>query len=68
MTGQGFQGTGPGVMVDTEATTRLKANRGRKRASLFVKGPLPFPWLTAAARCHPRGVEVLLMVRMPKWA
>ena len=64
MAGQGIEGTGPGVMVDTEATKRLKANRRRKRADLFVKGPLPFPWLIAAARCHPRGVEVLLMVRM----
>ncbi len=64
MAGQGFQGSDLGVMVDTEATTRLKANRRRKRANLFVKGPLPFPWLTAAARCHPRGVEVLLVIRM----
>ena len=64
MARQDILGTSPGVMVDTEATARLKANRRHKRASLFVMGPMPFPWLTAAARCHPRGVEVLLVIRM----
>ncbi len=52
------------IPYDTEAIARLKERKMRKRKGRFVKGPLSWPSVTAAARCHPRALEILLAVKM----
>ena len=52
------------IPFDTEAILRLKERKQRKRKGRFVKGPLSWPWVTAAAHCHPRALEILLAVKM----
>ena len=52
------------IPFDTEGIATLKARKRQKRARRFVKGPLHWPWMAAAARCHPRGLEVVLTVKM----
>lgn len=58
------EGTIASIPYDTEAIRRLKERKQEKRAGRFVKGPLPWPWVTAAAQCHPRAIEILLAVKM----
>ncbi len=52
------------VSMDTEPMARLKVQRQAKQAARFIKGPLPWTWVCAAARCHPRGLELVLIVKM----
>ena len=52
------------IPFDTEAILRLKERKQRKRKGRFVKGPLSWSWVTAAAQCHPRALEILLAVKM----
>ncbi len=53
-----------GVPVDNAVTLELKRRRLEKRARRFVKGPLDWSKIAAAACCHPRGLEVLLATKM----
>ena len=40
------------IPYDTKAIARLKERKHKKRAGRFVKGPLSWTWVTAAAHCH----------------
>ena len=52
------------IPFDTKAIARLKKQKHKKRTGRFVKGPLFWTWVTAAAHCHPRALEILLAVKM----
>ena len=50
--------------VDTPTMARLRRRKTRVRRQRFVKGPIGWQEICAAANAHPRGLELFLALRM----
>ena len=50
--------------VETPTIQRLRAEQQKRRTGRFVKGPIPWPAITAATKAHPRGPALYLAIKM----
>lgn len=51
------------VPVDTPTIRRLREVKEQRKQERFVAGQFHFGWLSRAARAHPRGLEMVLLVK-----